>query len=527
MAYTVADPNNPQPPKPDPDAPVDEMDLVKAWLQAIESASDEEKTWRESGEEAVKAYRGEDASAADFNIYHANIETLVPALYNSRPTPDIRRRYNDEDPVGKAVSDILERGIQYSLDSYDFDTVMQAGVWDMAVVGRGLSRVRHIAHYMPDGTTVAFEEVQSEYVPWRSFRRGPGRLWADVTWIAFELFLTRSDIEAHCQPDVVDDIPFTYSAGAKDASDNKEGAPRFGKRAHVWEIWDRDTRNVYFICPDYGKARLWTVPDPLELEGFFPIPRPMQAAASTDTLVPITSYSIYKNLISELNEITRRIKKLVRQLRPRGGYAGTSPDIKTITEADDGELVPITGVEMFVAGGGGGIEKAITWFPLEPVVAALAQLTAQRELIKQTIYEVTKIADIMRGATNPNETLGAQQLKAQWGSLSVQKMQSEVQRFARDLFRLKGEVLCRLPMRTLMMMTGLKYPSMQDKAMAQFRINAQEARSIQQPQPQLMGGPPAPQRGAPPNGQAGPPVSVNVIAPPGGGAAPPPGARLQ
>ena len=521
MACTVADPKNPQPPKPDPDLPTSDPDLVSAWLQAIESASLEEQKWRENADEAVLAYRGEDNSSADFNIYHANIETLVPALYNSRPVPDIRRRYNDEDVVGKAVADLLERAILYSLDSYDFDAVMTAGVWDMAVAGRGLMRVRHTAHYLSDNQTVAFEEVTSEYVPWRSFRRGPGRLWIDVTWCAFELYLTRADIEAHCPPEVVDQVPFTYSAGAKDEKDTSTGAPRFGKRARVWEVWDKDVRKVLFICPEFGKHPLWTVDDPLELEGFFPVPRPMMAVSSTDTLVPISSYSIYKNLIAELNELTRRIKKLVRQLRPRGGYAGVTLDIKTINDADDGELVPISGAEMFIAGAGGGIEKAITWFPLEPTVAALAQLVAQREIIKQTIYEVTKIADVMRGATNPNETLGAQQLKAQWGSLSVQRMQQEVARFARDVFRLKSEVLTKLPMQTLMIMTGLKYPTMQEKAAAQMRINMAEMQKQKPPGPPGMPPPGAPGQ-QPPGG-----ATVNVNAPPpmpgmNGGAMPPP-----
>src|SRR5262245_9391592 len=115
----------------DSDNPQKEPEFVAAWLQAIDSATTEEKDWFEQAEKAVCAYRGEDKSSADFNIYHANIETIVPALYNSEPIPDVRRRYNDDDKVGKAVADLIERAIQYSVDSYDFNGVMGAGVWDM------------------------------------------------------------------------------------------------------------------------------------------------------------------------------------------------------------------------------------------------------------------------------------------------------------------------------------------------------------------------------------------------------------
>jgi hypothetical protein len=79
----------------------------------------------------------------------------------------------------------------------------------------------------------------------------------------------------------------------------------------------------------------------------------------------------------------------------------------------------------------------------------------------------------MRGATNPNETLGAQQLKAQWGSLSVQQMQAEVGRFARDLFRMKAEVIGnKFSMDTLRLMTGLPIPDQPLRDAARARVAA-------------------------------------------------------
>jgi hypothetical protein len=467
--------------------------LVEAWLEAIECAEKEEKDWIDQAERAVEAYRGDaKSSSRSFNIFHSNTETIVPALYNSTPVPDVRRRYNDDDKVAKAGADVIERAIGYSVDVYDFDGLMLAGVKDMAIVSRGMARVAYEPTFVGEGDDayVADEQVCCKYVPWRSFRRGPARVWNDVPWIAFEHFLGKESIQK-LNPEVAEEKFYLYSAEAKKDKDKDEGAPRFGKRARVWEIWDKDERKVHFISPDYAKGPIKTLDDPLGLQDFFPIPRPMQAVSTPDSLVPVTMLSIYSNLVDELNIVTRRIAALVKQLRPRAGYAGFSVDLKAIAEAGDGELVPFTNTEIFSASGG-DLNKLLAWFPLDPIIKALVHLVAQRDAIKQTIYEVTGIADIMRGASNPNETLGAQQMKAQMGSMRVQRMQAEVQRFARDLFRLKTEVMCgKFAFETFEKITGLKFPSQEEKQAVEG-LKAQYEQMAQQAQQQGQQPPPPP-----------------------------------
>ncbi len=89
---------------------------------------------------------------------------------------------------------------------------------------------------------------------------------------------------------------------------------------------------------------------------------------------------------------------------------------------------------------GSKLADHIMWYPIDVISAALEKLYLARDQIKNVIYETTGISDILRGLTDPNETLGAQQIKTQWGSLRVQRKQAEVARFARDLFRLKAEI---------------------------------------------------------------------------------------
>jgi hypothetical protein len=48
----------------------------------------------------------------------------------------------------------------------------------------------------------------------------------------------------------------------------------------------------------------------------------------------------------------------------------------------------------------------------------------------------------MRGATDPGETLGAQQLKTQYGSTRIRDKQYELARIARDLVCIICEIVC-------------------------------------------------------------------------------------
>jgi hypothetical protein len=449
----------------------DEKDFVKLWLDQIERSGADEKAWREDAEKAEDVYRSKDGSRnREFNIFHANIETIVPALYNSTPIPDVRRRFADKDPIGKVVSDIIERSLSFAVDTYDFDGMMHATIKDSEITDRGIARVRYTPYFAGEGEqeTLSYAEVTCEHIPWRDFRRGPGRFWGEVPWEAFRHYLSKDEIAKLIDgTDInIEDIPLNYSSDG--SMDKKEKDPKSDvfKRGMVWEIWDKDSKKVLFICQDYHERVLKTEPDPLELTNFFPTPKPLQAVEQTASLVPVTPLRIYESLVDELNVVTRRITKLVKTLRPRGLYGGNPLDVKAIGEAEDGDLVPATDAMQFMQNG--GLEKAIHWYPLDPTTKAIQTLYEQREAIKQTIYEVTGIADILRGSTDPGETLGAQQLKAQWGSLRIQRRQAEVARFARELFELKAEIIAtKFDWPLLSRMTGVELPSQEQKQAVQ------------------------------------------------------------
>lgn len=478
-------------------------DFVKMWLDALSKSEGEEKDWRTSAEKALEIYRGKKSTRGrSFNILHSNVETLCPALYNSTPRPDVRRRYNDVDPIAKAAGDIIERALAFSIDNYDFDSTMKLVIRDGEIVGRGVPRVRYTPTFGGDligqdgqpvldeqGQTIpelVYQEVTCDYVPWRYFRRGPGRTWQDVPWLAFGDFLSKDEMRK-VNPELSEIIPYNYSP-ENDGKSKKVGneETQIFNRVLVWQIWDKDTRKVISIAPDYADAPIAINDDPIGVSGFFPTPRPYQPITSPDSLTPVVPFDIYADLVDELNDLTQRITRLVKQVRPRGLYGGVEArDLAAWAEADDGELVQATNIQALTEGG--GMEKAITWFPLDPVTKALNQLVVQREQVKQTIYEVTGLSDIIRGATKASETATAQNIKQQWGSLRIQERQMEVARLARDLLRIKAEIIAgKFVWETLTSMTGIKVPTEMERQQArmmvqQFMQASQQAQASGQP----------------------------------------------
>jgi hypothetical protein len=451
--------------------------LVSLWLDAIALADKEEKTWRESADTVERIYRNDDRADASvdklakrkFNILYSNTETMAPALYNTPPIPDVRRRFRDKDPVGKAAATILERCLSYTIDEYDFSSRMDAAVKDVLLPGRGVLRVRYEPEVDEAGTLVS-ERVTCEPVDWRRFRRGPARFWPDVPWIAFELFLTREEFQK-LSPRIGASISLDCSVAENANLGEATHEPEMLKRGRVWEIWDREKREVLFVAPAHKEGPVARMADPLGLRGFYPIPRPLYAVETPGNLVPVPLFRTYQSLAEDLETISRRIAALVAACRWRGAYLDPNVGdfLSKFEELDDGHMLPLENPAAIMQAGG-GLDKAFWFQPIEVLVGVLTKLYEAREATKQAIYEITGISDIVRGASMASETATAQQIKAQWGSLRVQKLQREVQRLACDVLGLMAEIMAeKFQPETLFAMSGVNLPTQMQLQMAQMQ----------------------------------------------------------
>jgi len=481
--------------------------LVTFWCQCLSLADSEEKVWRDKCAHIIDIYRGRasaltkasastvSASPSSFNILRANIRTIRPNLYNSTPIPDIRRRFGDRDELSQFAGDLLERAVSADLDDGNFDRVMIGATQDMLLVGRGVPWVR-LDGVIEDEANVKSVSVRMELVPWDEFRRSSGRCWDDVWWVARRHLMRREDVRK-INPEAAGQIRLDYSLNGKPRSGDGADSEVY-KRAEVWEVWDKDTRRVLWIARSWREAPLLVADDPLQLSGFFPCPPPLYDDADTSSLVPVPDYLSYENQAKELESLTQRIRALVAVLKWRGAYDSVLSEIGEVMTSDDGVLVPVKNAAAIMSAG--GMEKAIWLMPLDKAIAVLRSLYESREQVKQTIYEITGIADIQRGSSNPNETLGAQQLKAQWGSGRLQERQRAVQLMARNLIRMKVELLAEhAPQDLLLEMAGMEMPQPEPPEMPSV------------PQMQM---PPAPQPQMPPLVQTRiPPAPMPLLRP--------------
>lgn len=444
--------------------------IARRWKLELKLADKRESAWRSKVKDIYKTYCPENPAANSFNILWSNTETLRQSVYNSIPSPNVRRRYQDEDKIGKQVSEVLNRALVFSQDTYDFDGVIKGDVLAMLLPGRAVSRVRYVPDIRSIGgedstidddsqeseayEEIAWEQVITERVQWDDFRISAGKTWEEVCWIAFRHRFTREDCEEKFGEEIGKAIPLD-SVDDDDVKKSKDTGDLF-KTAEVWEIWDKDEKEVVFICPTYPKP-CKTQDDPLKLSGFFPVPRPLYAIENDQSLVPASLYTQYEQQAKELNRISTRINKIIDALKVRGVYDSTLEEIGQLMKSGDNELIPAQNVTALLERG--GLDKAIWMMPIDTAAMVLKELYAQRDASKQVIYEITGISDIMRSASDPNETFGAQKIKTQWGTQRLQRMQKEVQRYIRDLIRLKTEIIAeKFQIETLEQMTLLQLP---------------------------------------------------------------------
>src|SRR5207344_1894354 len=113
----------------------------------------------------------------------------------------------------------------------------------------------------------------------------------------------------------------------------------------VWEIWDQINRKVIWFIREVSGVVVRVDPDSLQLNGFFPVPRPLMAVTTTDTMLPKPYYDLYAALAADLDETSQRISKLTEKIKVRGGYNAASKDIAGLLVADDGKMLPVDGVD--------------------------------------------------------------------------------------------------------------------------------------------------------------------------------------
>jgi len=292
-----------------------------------------------------------------------------------------------------------------------------------------------------------------DYVYWTDFLHSPARTWDEVWWVSRAVYMTK-DEGMERFGDVFKNVGLDSSNTDMDAKNPMTAKNTYDKKAKVFEIWNKRTGKVCWIAKGYPQA-LDERDDPLELEEFFPCPRPLMATTTTGTMIPVPDYAEYEDQAQELDNLTQRIYLLTKACKAVGVFNAEFKELgRLFTEGVDNKLFPVT--SWAAMSEKGGLKGAIDMMDTSTIIVTLRELYAAREQVKQAIYEIMGISDILRGASKAQETLGAQQLKANFGSLRMRSSQGDVARFASDIFKLKAQVICKFyPPELIVQMSGV------------------------------------------------------------------------
>lgn len=435
------------------------VDAQAKWCVELKAAHKETQDFHERGDKIIQHY-SEDRKvrrARKYPLFNANVGILENALFARIPRPDVARRFKDpDDQVGRVASLILERALVTELEGVGggFKATARALIKDLLVPGAGFARVRYEAEVDEMSvTSLVDEQVDNlptapallkdqrtpiDYVHWKDVRWSPCRVPGEMRWQAFRAYLNESAATKRFGEKAK---WLSFNTQHKDYSRNNstdnETENNIEPQAEVWEIWDKQEGQVVFICETCPMA-LDIRRDPLGLPDFFPAPAELLVSHTTnERLLPVADFTILQDQYNELNEVNNRISRLVRACRLAGVYDSAEPGVKMLLEgAAEHQLVPIKNWDDFA--GKGGMKGAVDFMPLDAIVATLQQLERQREAIKQQIYELTGISDIVRGTSSPYETAAAQGMKAQYASIRLQGKQSDVAQYLTSLIQRKA-----------------------------------------------------------------------------------------
>ena len=442
------------------------------WYNTIAQYERTYKTWEDRTDRIIKRYRDDSRSRnnpnAKFNILWSNVQTITPAIFARLPRPDVSRRFRDNDPVGRVASMMLERALEYEIEHYgDYNSAMKASVQDRLLGGRGTSWVRYEPHitggktedepddgfqltedideaeteggmHREDQERIEYECAPCDYVYWKDFGHTIARTWEEVTAVWRKVYLGRPALVERFGEDLGGRIPLDTKPDSTKTFNEKMGEG--ASEACIYEIWDKTTGEVIWLSKSMGKI-LDTKPDPLKLENFWPCPKPMYSTITTDSLIPVPDFALYQDQARQLDTLADRIDGFIQALKVRGVYDASEPSLQRLfTEGDNNALLPIKNWGAFVEKQ--GMAGAINLVDIAPIAAALQSSYAAMDQVKGQIYEIMGIADIQRGQTDPNETLGAQIIKSNNASGRLKTMQHDVVNFATSLLSIKAQIIC-------------------------------------------------------------------------------------
>ncbi len=482
-------------------------DKKALWEIELKAGLKAQERWHKRANRVVNRYTaGDRADTENFtfqlNLFYSNIQTTQAMMFGRLPEISIDRRNTDfGDDAARVASSILQRMLQADIGKPNdqYSTSLKLNLQDRLITGLGVARVRYemdketreTAEQLDmNGQVVAegfseevitSERAPLDYVHWRDCAWSPCRTWSELRWFGFKEMMTRDQLVERFGKEMGEAIPLTKTTRiVEDESLQEEAADSF-KRGEVWEIWDKDKKQVIWYCADYEKL-LDVKPDPFGLTGFFPVPRPMASNLTTSAYMPIPDFTMAQDLYNEIDNLETRIAMLTQAVKAVGVYNSAIDGVKRmLVEGVENDLIPVDNWAVFAENG--GMQGIIDWLPIETIAGVLNQLIARRNDCKSQLFEISGMSDIMRGAAaSAGGPVSATEraLEARFASVRIAALQDEFSTYATDLIRLRAEIISKhfSPEQIVKQSNILNTPDGQDQQLIQQAVelikNSQE-----------------------------------------------------
>ena len=439
--------------------------LAARWQTEINSSQQELLKFHEDANTTTQRFLdkrdvyGKDASKV--NLFWSTTQVLLSMLYARPPKADVSRSFQDyDDDVARVAGTMLERLLNRAFNdsTSHWDSAVRQGIEDWLVVGFGQIWLRYEVqteqYEVPavmdefdqelspaeEAERIIDEDAPADYIYWEDFFYSPCRRWEEARWVARRVYMTKDAMVERFGEAIANQVPLGNSSKTSSVNEQSPKNDPWSK-AEVFEIWCKEKRKVYWYAKSCDVI-LDVKDDPLQLDAFFPCPKPLAANVTSSNFMPRADYIFCQDQYEELNEINTRITWLTRACKVVGVYDKSAEGIQNVfNQGSENQMIPVDNWAMFSERG--GIKGQIDWIPIDQVVNAIEHLRQYRQDKVQQIYEVLGISDIMRGSSKASETAAAQQIKASFGSTRIQLKQFYIADWITQALRIKAEIICK------------------------------------------------------------------------------------
>lgn len=438
------------------------------WKGQISNFKSDNKTYFEQAKKCLEAY----CDTKSYNIFYSNIQLLKSYLLTNDPKPEVERRFLKKLSSDKLqyntsleLANVLEGALSYYTDLADFYQKLKDSIEKATKVGRGVIWVSYepIISKVADeyGNTqevISDRKIKIDSLGYEDYACSTSCNKEQIWWKARRHLLGKEELKEQ----------FGYEAQDEELNFTT-GKDTERKLAEVWEIWDKTEKKRYYILAQCAKNEfLKESEDPYGIDTFFPC-EDLTFLTNGKNIIPLPEYELYRKKAVELNKISAMADMLEQKVKFVITTDKSNQDnTLDMANAAEGDIVTLQTPNPMATGNNSAY---LGFLPIKEAVELLEHREVKKAQLKQDIYDITGIADIMRGQTDASETATAQQIKGVFGTMRFQDKQKQVQHFVVSIFEIIAQIICEnWDAETLQDITSTYLPSEEEKVQIQAKI---------------------------------------------------------